>query len=449
MKKQVTLALAAAFTLSVTGTVLAAPANSFGDVPAKHWSYDALTKLSQAGIVSGYSDGTFRGDKTLTRYEMAQIVANALTKSEQATAEQKAIIDKLSAEYSTELQSLGVRLEKVEKTQQDFKFSGDSRIRFLRSGDGVLKNSGTKPDDVFQERIRLNIKAKVSDDVTANVRYTAQNTSADQGSSSAEAQLGLANFVFKEFAGLKNFTIGRFNPTINGSDATQLVFSPGSIGNDGAGFTFGGGKLSGNYNYFDIAQYAGKNPDKLPPKGIDYLGSKAKKNPAAYYVNNLNLRYALNDKTTIDLAGMYSTKSKYPKQLGSVGVTHSVDKWILTFEAVQNFKDKDADGKDLPDRKGWIANVQYGNADRNKPGTWDISASYQKIGANAIDWDVTGPDGGNMGPDYGTKGWHFNVDYTVSKNSIFYLSYDPEFSGYSDSSKKCEEIINTGFLFWF
>ena len=70
MKKSLIITLALVFVLGIAGTAFAA-ANPFVDVPAKHWSYDAVAKLAAAGVIDGYNDGTFRGDKTLTRFEMA------------------------------------------------------------------------------------------------------------------------------------------------------------------------------------------------------------------------------------------------------------------------------------------------------------------------------------------------------------------------------------------
>ena len=65
--------------LGVSATAFAA--NPFSDLPAGHWAYGAVAKLAAAGVVDGYPDGTFKGDKTMTRYEMAQIVAKALPKA--------------------------------------------------------------------------------------------------------------------------------------------------------------------------------------------------------------------------------------------------------------------------------------------------------------------------------------------------------------------------------
>ena len=76
MKKSLVLAMAMA--LGVTASAYAA--NPFSDVPAGHWAYDSVNKLAAAGIVDGYGNGTFGGDRLMTRYEMAQIVAKAMAK---------------------------------------------------------------------------------------------------------------------------------------------------------------------------------------------------------------------------------------------------------------------------------------------------------------------------------------------------------------------------------
>ena len=77
MKKSLVLAMAMA--LGVTASAYAA--NPFSDVPAGHWAYDSISKLAAAGIIEGYGDDTFRGDRLMTRYEMAQIVAKPWPKA--------------------------------------------------------------------------------------------------------------------------------------------------------------------------------------------------------------------------------------------------------------------------------------------------------------------------------------------------------------------------------
>ena len=113
MKKNFIIALALVQITTLSGAAAAA-ADPYSDVPAGHWAYDAVKQLSAAGIVEGYSDGTYRGQKTVTRYEMATITANALTNLSQADAGQKALIEKLATEFSAELAAHEVRLTALE-----------------------------------------------------------------------------------------------------------------------------------------------------------------------------------------------------------------------------------------------------------------------------------------------------------------------------------------------
>ena len=89
MKKSLVLAMAMA--LGVTASAYAA-SNPFSDVPAGHWAYDSISKLAAAGVIDGYGDTTFGGDKLMTRYAMAQITAKAMAKG--------ANVDKLAAEFA-------------------------------------------------------------------------------------------------------------------------------------------------------------------------------------------------------------------------------------------------------------------------------------------------------------------------------------------------------------
>lgn len=61
-----------------TGIAVSKNSNPFTDLPNNHYFYNAVTTLASRGIISGYGDGTFRGDKTITRYEMALSVAKLL-----------------------------------------------------------------------------------------------------------------------------------------------------------------------------------------------------------------------------------------------------------------------------------------------------------------------------------------------------------------------------------
>ena len=64
MKKFLTAAAAAAAIMTANAVSFAA-ANPFEDVPADHWAYDAVAQLAADGVIEGYGDGTYRGDRRL------------------------------------------------------------------------------------------------------------------------------------------------------------------------------------------------------------------------------------------------------------------------------------------------------------------------------------------------------------------------------------------------
>ena len=145
MKKSLVLAMAMA--LGVTASAYAA--NPFSDVPAGHWAYDSINKLAAAGVIEGYGDATFGGDKLMTRYEMAQIVAKAMAKG--------ANVDKLAAEFADELDNLGVRVANLEKKADNVKITGNIRYSYAEKGGDI---------DGFSNKLRSRIwvKGQVNDD---------------------------------------------------------------------------------------------------------------------------------------------------------------------------------------------------------------------------------------------------------------------------------------------
>ncbi len=212
LKVAVVSALTVAFTVP-------AFANPFTDVPVKHWSYDAVSKLAQAGVIDGYSDGTFKGDKTVTRYEMAQIVAKAMTKS--LNADQKAMVDQLSKEFATELNTMGVKVEGLQNQIDNMvKISGDARVRYTDAGDVF----GDKSD----LRARVAFDGKINDDLKFNARLSGSFDPNSTNNNDVVAKLDTANVTFNAL-GLTN-TVGRqdvklgsgvlFDDTLNGL-ATQ------------------------------------------------------------------------------------------------------------------------------------------------------------------------------------------------------------------------------------
>ena len=111
MNRKLVASLVSCFVL---GSVSAYAANPFSDVEPSSWAYQSVEQLASAGIINGYPDGTFKGNKDITRYEMAQMVAKAMGNQDRANAEQQAVINRLADEFSNELNTLGVRVAKLE-----------------------------------------------------------------------------------------------------------------------------------------------------------------------------------------------------------------------------------------------------------------------------------------------------------------------------------------------
>ena len=150
----------AAFFTATAFTVSAA--NPFADVDTSSWAYQAVCQLSDQGVVDGYPDGTFKGDKNVSRYELAQIIARLMAKEESLNDSQKAAVRKLSAEYAGELQSLGVRVKELEKKTGNLSNITEIRVQDVPRYDNVYKDNKSSHDELSL-RVRLNTMANVND----------------------------------------------------------------------------------------------------------------------------------------------------------------------------------------------------------------------------------------------------------------------------------------------
>ena len=120
--RHLAVVVVAALVFAVIAPAFAQP---FADVPTNHWAYDAIAELAAKGLIEGYPDGTFKGDRAMTRYEMAMVVARLLARIEsiqipapQAPQVTKADLDaiqRLVNEFRAELAALGVRVTALEE----------------------------------------------------------------------------------------------------------------------------------------------------------------------------------------------------------------------------------------------------------------------------------------------------------------------------------------------
>lgn len=337
-KRLLKVAIATALTVAVAAPAFA---NPFSDVPAKHWAYDAVNKLAQAGIVDGYGDSTFRGDKTITRYEMAQIVAKAMNKD--LNNDQKAIVDKLAKEYAAELNNLGVKVAGMQDQIDNMvKFSGDARVRFYNAD-----NPGSDANET-EYRLRLGATAKVNDNMSLYARFTtgSQNIEGNNGAAVGNAGASIDNaYVSTKLLGLdtkigrQDYDLGQgmlaggaSTAIMNGASVRYgdfMAFGGKQLGSDDGVATFTANSYGAQYS-FNIGA----------PITIDYLNHNKKDYYAAsttFHVTPgfiLGGEYAKNDT---DNADAYTVKG----YLGNTGLSvayKDVDAHALPYESALNLK---------------------------------------------------------------------------------------------------------------
>ena len=376
-KRLLKVAIATALTVAFAAPAFA---NPFSDVPAKHWAYDAVNKLSQAGIVDGYGDGTFRGDKTITRYEMAQIVAKAMNKN--LNSDQKAIVDKLAKEYSAELNNLGVKVDGLQNQMDNMvKFSGDARVRYYNTD-----NDGTANDKGLGEyRVRLGATAKVNDTSSLYARIT--SGSALFSGSNATATIENA-YLNTRILGL-NTKIGRQDYDLGQgmlAGAGSVAILNGVSVRDGGFMAFGGKEAIDRVNNADVMDnaYGAQYSFGFAPITVSYLNS----NDNNYYAAStsfdlfpglkLSGEYAKND--TLD-ANAYQVKASIGKTGLSVAYK-DVDRGAVPFESALNLKAYNvtalSDFRTTANANGHAKGMEYEyNADLAK--NTNLNVIYQDI----------------------------------------------------------------------
>ena len=173
MSKKVA-AILTCLTVGAMGHTLAASADSFTDVPKDHWSYEALDYLAREGIIEGMGDSTFQGGRAMSRYEMASIVAKAMQKGSNNFGD-KAVLDKLSAEYAGELDTLKKRVDAHDKDIQELKEKADrfqlhGLARVQMGNDNGLQSDGYRGD--YNNRFYMDLEGSLKINKHATARFS-------------------------------------------------------------------------------------------------------------------------------------------------------------------------------------------------------------------------------------------------------------------------------------
>ena len=380
MKKSLVLAMAMA--LGVTASAYAA--NPFSDVPAGHWAYDSIAKLAAAGVVEGYGDDTFRGDRLMTRFEMAQIVAKAMAKGSN--------VDKLAAEFADELDALGVRVAALEKKSDNVTITGEVRYHYGRSNRNVMENGKSE----HGLRSRLYFNGKVND----NWKYVgrienqqwfhdnAENNRTDFNVAQLEGRLGGLEIVagkqddvfadgyiydgsfdaIKAKYGDKVYVAAAYGRPHEADDLLETGRGYKKFAHAEAG-TATDGFVDGKFGWIGF----GGSDTGVDRNNIYYLG--------------LDFKLA----EDVVLNGMYLKSSE----------------------------DKNVNGNKVDD-DGFVVGLGYKGAEAEEPGSWGLFANYFNQGRTTY---VAHTIDGFTEFNSGFKGWAVGGNVTVARNMVANVAY--------------------------
>ena len=440
MKKSLVLAMAMA--LGVTASAYAA--NPFSDVPAGHWAYDSISKLAAAGVIDGYGDGTFGGDKLMTRYEMAQIVAKAMAKG--------ANVDKLAAEFADELDNLGVRVANLEKKADNVKITGELRFRYVDqdgamykkivpAGDGVSGVLGNDSNHAADIRSRIWINGMINDDWTyTGMLQNTQNLSDNAGNEDTKFQRA---YVDGRLGGMA-VRAGRYN----------LVIADGNIYDtraDGLELSYG--------NKLKLKGFAGKATDDITvvPVTITTYDDKVftgdVTNGGKYWGLAVEGELAKGLKATAgytqfkDMGTGFFEAANPGETFGKTDIDNGIwhaglgyDMGHFNLSAMYLKGDLSADklgGNAQPaidkylDDDGYVIGLSYKGAKAEDAGSWGAWAKYYDQGAQTYVAHTT--DANTFGMT-GFKGFGVGANYTIAKNIVANVAY------YNTESKLLKEL---------
>ena len=389
MKKILALAAVAALTAGVS----AYAANPFSDVTPDDWAFQAVSDLSVQGVVEGYPDGSFKGERNMTRYELAQIIARLMAKEDQLNAEQQATLDKLAGEYADELANLGVRVANLEKKVGNISWSGDARMQYQHPQNGL--------DDAYGARMRLNVSGQVNDKVRVEGRLS---TEADlKGNESADTEMDRIHVVYTPTDEL-TFDLGR---TGVGLSQTGIYMDEDSIF-DGVAGTYDNGKFNVGAGY---GRFKG-----VYDKWNNYLDDTHQITaavPEAWFVKAGGNVGGVADLSAFYLEQKHFLETDVNFKTWGVGAAFNVGDFTVDGDYIKNTN------KEIDKAAMWTAGLTYGEVDTDKVGSWTLGVHYVDADPGAYIGGATAWDMSqflDLSTLAGAKFWMAKAGVAVQKN---------------------------------
>lgn len=419
-KKILSAAVAMALAAGISGTALAAE-GSLADVPKDHWSYQAVDQLVKDGIIEGMPDGTYAGDRAISRYEMAVIVARATDKMEAANIADRALIEKMQAEYGSELKTLAGDVKDLKEQVGKVKFSGMFRATYDH-------DNGRADDDVVSrenDRFYLDLHGdyKVNDNWTVRFQSETNHRYSDKHvTSNGTLQRIWVDGYFPESGawasigrswrglGFSNILQGggtdgvQAGIPIKGTGLTASAFymTPSWEGNEQS---FYGVATWGSIGHAVDVNLAYEKAKLGKGDTYNYKGEKLVYKPGGI----VKWEDAGHDTVQYDSAFAVGAKWKVVKNLS------------LTGDYIQSNADEN--------NKAQEALLEYKGTDLNDKGSFGMYARYFKIGSNAGN-----PDDLWGSRQNGSKGWMVGFKYVPVKNVEWHTMYSQQKMKYAEGA---------------
>lgn len=429
MKKTLVSALTTALVVGAASTTFAA-ANPFSDVPADHWAYDAVSQLAADGVIEGYGDTTFRGNQNITRYEMAQMIAKAMAKSDVSAAD-KALIDKLAAEFSDELGNLGVRVSNLERNADMVKWNGLVEYTYTSTRHDAGTTDKERKLNDNDLTFRLEPKAEVNKNWDVHARLDADiKLDSDKGhDGTVDLKRVWAEGHYDNF----NVKLGKLPNAINLLSTTDDPYSGAAVtfGND-LKVTLEGGRIDASH-FGDMGRnIKGQSDSKVFDSSDDTVSFQAIN--LGYAKNKFygNMGYEHMDGATLNYENKnYENKNKDYNDpiLSAKPYTNDKDKeykaniWFVnagyrfdhnSFFKAEYAQNTEADNYD----DAYSFEYDYKGAQQQNKGSWGMYLAYRNLGQYAAPWSTYGD-----GVDGGQKGIEVGTGYTLFKNVQLFAKY--------------------------
>ena len=411
MKSKVLAALVA--TMAV-GATCAFAANPFVDVPSDSWAYKSVVELADAGIIQGVDGQYFQGNRNITRYEAAEMVAKAMAHMDKASVEQRALINKLADEYADELNNLGVRVSALENRVGNVKLTGDARVRYIHQDSDDKGKGEVKNDNSWSYRVRVRANAQVNDRTKVVYGVSTNNVSFADNSTASDSDNIFTDraYVDYNFGGNNwDLKVGRDEYDMGGGRAYGFLYGDTFDGaqlkytNDKFAATAGYGKfkegvMGGDNNYL-------KDDSAATKTGYGELegffgGGRAAGSAVGVYYNDFSGNKSFNFD---DAWGAY----------GSL----NLGKW----NALANYEKYNSENSKADDPEVWVGKITYNKANFATPKSWDAWVEYLNADngfgdkTHAFIGSTQSWRNGNLLNN--VKSWGVGADYTFAKNAQF------------------------------